>query len=146
VWNRKSCVASIRATRPPQRCPASGLGLDEAWHTAVASIVEEHNARADPRAEEEGIGPAQRFAIDLLRDPTVALPQGASEAEEALSVGRSSTVRQALSQIRSMVVEGTISRNEAAQSVVEVVEAFGLQPVERPPVLEPITEEDVGVV
>jgi hypothetical protein len=126
--------------------PASGLELDEAWHTAVASIVEEHNARADPRAEEEGIGPAQRFAIDLLRDPAVALPQGASEAEEALSVGRSSTVRQSLSQIRSMVVEGTISRNEAAQRVVDVVEAFGLQAVERPPVLEPITEEDVGVV
>jgi hypothetical protein len=126
--------------------PASGLDLDEAWHSVVASIVDEHNARADPRREEQRIGPAQRFAIDLLRDPAVALPQGAGETEEALLVGRSSTVRQALSEIRSMVVEGTISRNEAAQRVVDVLEAFGLQPVERPPVLEAITEEDVGVV
>ena len=49
--------------------------------------------RADPRLEEERIGPAQRFASDLLRDPSVNLPVGASEAEEALSAGRSSTVR-----------------------------------------------------
>ena len=125
---------------------SSGINLEDAWQLAVASIVAEHNSRTDPRAEEERIGPAQRFAIDLLRDPAVTLPSGASEAEEALSAGRSSTVRQALSQIRSMVVEGTISRNEAAQQIVGVVDAFGLQTVEEPPPLEPITEEDVGVV
>jgi superfamily II DNA or RNA helicase len=125
---------------------SSGINLEDAWQRAVASIVAEHNGRADPRAEEERIGPAQRFAIDLLRDPSVALPRGAAEAEEALSVGRSSTVRQALSQIRSMVVEGTMSRNEAAQQIVGVVDTFGLQAVEGPPPLEPITEDDVGVV
>ena len=125
---------------------SSGINLEDAWQRTVASIVAEHNGRADPRAEEERIGPAQRFAIDLLRDPAVALPSGAAEAEEALSAGRSSTVRQALSQIRSMVVDGTISRNEAAQQIVGVVDAFGLQTVEEPPPLEPITEDDVGVV
>lgn len=31
------------------------------------------------------LGPAQRFAIDLLRDPSVTLPAGAAAAEEALS-------------------------------------------------------------
>ncbi|MGH2703705.1 MAG: hypothetical protein ACRDJ4_01000 [Actinomycetota bacterium] len=88
----------------------------------------------------------QRFAIDLLRDPAVTLPAGAAAAEEALSVGRSSAVRQALSEIRTMVADGRISRNEAAERIVKVVEEFGLQTVEPPPPLEPITEEDVGVV
>lgn len=125
---------------------SSTINLEDAWQLAVASIITEHNSRTDPRAEEERIGPAQRFAIDLLRDPAVALPPGASEAEEAMSAGRSSTVRQALSQIRSMVVDGTISRNEAAQQIVGVVDGFGLQAVEEAPPLEPITEADVGVV
>jgi superfamily II DNA or RNA helicase len=125
---------------------SSVVNLEDAWQRAVTSIVEEHNDRADPRAEEDRIGPAQRFAIDLLRDPAVALPSGAAEAEEALSAGRSSTVRQALSQIRSSVAEGTLSRNEAAKQIVGVVDAFGLQTVEEPPPLEPITEDDVGVV
>lgn len=122
------------------------IELESAWRTAVESIVEEHNQRADPRAREEGIGPAQRFAIDLLRDPSVTLPEGASEAEEALSVGRSSTVRQALTEIKSLVAEGSISRNEAAQRIVDAVQSFGLQPIPPPPPLEPITEDDVGVV
>lgn len=125
---------------------ALSIHLESAWRRAVGSIVEEHNRRADPRAQEEGIGPAQRFAIDLLRDPSVTLPQGASEAEEALSVGRSSTVRQALTEIKSLVADGTISRNEAAQRVVDAVRSFGLQPVPPPAPLEPITEDDVGVV
>ncbi len=126
--------------------PVPEVDLERAWHTAVSSIVAEHNGRADPRADEERIGPAQRFAIDLLRDPAVALPPGAAGAEQALSVGRSSSVRQALSEIRSLAAEGTISRNEAARRVVGVVEAFGLQAVEPPPPLEPITEDEVGVV
>ncbi|MEX0789800.1 MAG: hypothetical protein WD178_03400 [Actinomycetota bacterium] len=125
---------------------ALSIDLESAWRRAVGSIVEKHNRRADPRAQEEGIGPAQRFAIDLLRDPSVTLPQGASEAEEALSVGRSSTVRQALTEIKSVVIDGTISRNEAAQRVVDAVRSFGLQPVPPPAPLEPITEDDVGVV
>jgi superfamily II DNA or RNA helicase len=120
--------------------------LESAWRSAATSIVTEHNRRADPRADEERIGPAQRFAIDLLRDPTVVLPSGAADAEEALSVGRSSTVRKALSDIRSSVADGTISRNEAAAQVVAIVESFGLQPVEHPEPMTEITEEDLGVV
>lgn len=125
---------------------APGFNLEEAWGKAVNSIIQEHNSRADPRVEEERVGPIQRFAIDLLRDPSVTLPPGASEAEEALSVGRSSAVRQALAEIRTLVVDGTISRNEAADQIVRVVDTFGLQPVEPPPPFEPITEKDVGVV
>jgi hypothetical protein len=125
---------------------ALGTTLETAWAAAAASIIDEHNRRADPRADEERIGPAQRFALDLLRDPTVLLPSGAAEAEEALSVERSATVRQALSEVRSLVAEGTIFRDEAARRIVEVVAGFGLQAVEPPPPLEPIDESDIGVV
>lgn len=131
---------------PGVELPTSEVNLEAAWQGAVTTIVAEHNRRADPRADEERIGPAQRFALDLLRDPTVLLPEGAAEAEEALSVERSSTVRHALTQVRSRVVEGTISRDDAARQIVGVVESFGLQPVEPPPLLDPITEDDVGVV
>ena len=84
----------------------------------------------------------------MPRSPTRS-NQGQAEngaAEEALSVGRSSTVRKALSDVRSSVVDGTISRNEAAEQVVAMVESFGLQPVEQVEPLTEITEEDLGVV
>jgi len=116
------------------------------WQAAVESIVTEHNRRADPRADAEHIGPAQRFALELLRDRTVLLPPGAADAEEAVTVERSSTVRHGLTVVRGAVVEGTISRDDAARQIVDVVASFGLQPVEAPPPLDPITEEDVGVV
>jgi superfamily II DNA or RNA helicase len=131
---------------PATQLPVPGLDLEAAWRSAGASIIEEHNARTDPRADEERIGPAQRFALDLLRDPTVLLPPGGAEAEQALSVERSSTVRQALTTIRTQVVDGAISRDDAARRIVETVEGFGLQPVEPPPLLDPVTESDVGVV
>jgi hypothetical protein len=131
---------------PGVELPVPGVDLEAAWHAAVLGIVAEHNRRADPRADEERIGPAQRFALDLLRDPAVMLPTGAAEAEETLTVERSSTVRHALTEIRGHVVQGTISRDDAARQIVEVVESFGLQPVEPPPLLDPITEDDVGVV
>ena len=63
---------------------AGEIDLERAWAIALDSIVEEHNRRADPRAEEERIGPIQRFALDLLRDPAVPLPSGAADAEAAL--------------------------------------------------------------
>jgi superfamily II DNA or RNA helicase len=137
----------------PGRAPSTdpdpallGLDLEAAWQAAASSIVADHNRRADPRADAERIGPAQRFAVDLLRDPTVMLPPGASEAESALSVERGSNVRQALNELRASVTEGEISRDDAARRVVEIVESFGLQPVEPGPALEPIDEADIGVV
>ncbi len=124
----------------------AGIDLEGSWQAAVETIVAEHNRRADPRADAERIGPAQRFALDLLRDPTVLLPPGAADAEEALTVERSSTVRHALTDIRAAVVEGSMSRDDAARQIVDVVASFGLQPVEPPPPLDPITEDEVGVV
>jgi hypothetical protein len=66
------------------------VDLEVAWSLAAASIVEAHNRLADPRAADEAIGPAQRWALGVLRDPTVVLPSGAEEAGESLSVERSS--------------------------------------------------------
>ena len=131
---------------PAAALPDPKVDLESAWQAAVGTVIDEHNRRADPRFQEERIGPTQRFALELLRDPSVLLPPGAAEAEEALSVERSSAVRHALGTIRASVLEGTVSREDAARRIVEVVESFGLQPVEPPPLLEPIEESDIGVV
>ena len=133
----------------PGTAPAADpleIDIEGAWGTAATSIVDTHNRLADPRSETERLGPAQRFALDLLRDPGVALPVGATRAEEALSVERSSTVRQALAVVREELAKGSISRNEAARRIVEVVDAFGLHAVPPPPPLEPIVKADIGVV
>jgi len=55
---------------------ASRVELEPAWARACAHIVDEHNLRADPRTVRESIGPAQRFALELLRDPAVPFPRG----------------------------------------------------------------------
>lgn len=122
------------------------VDLEGAWAAAAASIVGEHNRRADPRAAQDAIGPAQRFALELLRDPTVILPEGAERAAEALSVERSSAVRRALNEIAAETREERISRNDAARRIVELVERLGLQPVELDDVPPTITEDDLGVV
>jgi hypothetical protein len=135
----------------PGREPAADLSespieLETAWRSAILSIVEEHNRRADPHTDEQRLGPVQRFALEVLRDPAVALPQGATEAELSLSVERSTTVRHALGEIRNAVSEGSISRDQAAERVVGVVRSFGLQPIDPPEPVPVITEDDVGVV
>jgi hypothetical protein len=125
---------------------AVGIELEQAWRLAAETIVSEHNRLADPRIESEHLGPAQRWALELLRDPSVPLPEGAARADEALSVERSSTVRQALSAIRTAVDAGVITRNEAAVRILRVVDDYGLRSVPPAPPLEPITIEDIGVV
>ncbi|MCH7709024.1 MAG: hypothetical protein IH884_11090, partial [Myxococcales bacterium] len=115
-------------------------------YRALESIVEEHNRLADPALSEESVGPIQRWALGVLRDPTVPLPEGAVNAEAALRVDRSGAVRQALGKIQRGTEGGSLTRAEAAVEIVDVVESFGLRPVEPPTPLDPITEEDVGVV
>ncbi len=122
------------------------VDLEAAWRRAREDIVAEHNRRADPRTAQEAIGPAQRFALELLRDPAVVLPEGAERAEAALRVERSSAVRRALNEIWAVAREERISRNEAAAQVIRLVERLGLQPVELEDLPEPITEDDLGVV
>jgi hypothetical protein len=122
------------------------VDLEAAWQSAAAEVVEEHNRRADVREEQEAIGPRQRWALDVLRDPGVAYAPGADEAEEALSVGRSSAVRRALGATETRVHAGDLTIDEAAVAIVGVVEQFGLQAVEEPPLPQRITVDDLGVV
>lgn len=93
-------------------------------------------------------GRCQRWALELLRDPTVALPSldRAERAIAALSVGRSSAVRRALGQVYEELEAGEVSRNDAAAGVLDVIDAFGLRRVETLPPVEKITVDDLGVV
>ena len=125
---------------------AAGIDLEAAWRRAAADIVVQHNRRADPRRAQEAIGPAQRFALSLLRDTRVILPEGADRAADALTVERSSGVRRALNGLRADLAEERINRNEAAAEVVRMVDALGLQPVPADELPEEIGEEDLGVV
>lgn len=126
-----------------------GIDLDAAWEMAAASIVAEHNERADVRARQEQIGPRQRWALDLLRDPGVAAPVGADKldtADAALSVERSSAVRRALREVQDRLDSSEISRDTAAAEIVQLVDDFGLRPVDPPPLPEKIDPDDLGVV
>ena len=122
------------------------IDLEAAWQTAVASIVEEHNERAASARDPAPVGPIQRWALDVLRDPAALLPEGAESAYEALSVDRSRTVRTALGAIRRTLQDELISLTEAASRIVEVAHSFGLRKIDPPEPLTEITDEDVGVV
>jgi hypothetical protein len=143
-----SDLEMLRRIDPEGGEPADveGVDLEAAWAAAAASIVEEHNRRSDPRAAQDAIGPAQRFALELMRDPTVILPEGAERAAEALSVERSTAVRRELNGIAAEAREERISRNEAARRIVELVDRLGLQPVQVDDVPAEITDDDLGVV
>lgn len=128
----------------------SNVQLDEAWRIAAKSIVEAHNERAGARAEQQSVGPLQRFARDLLQDPAVQLADGSGVelAYEALAIERSSSVRRSIGEIKERLDDGEHSRSTAAAEIVELVKRFGLRPDDDsgPSVAEPITEDDVGVV
>ena len=144
----KTDLEVLRRIDPQGGEPAEleGVDLEAAWESAAADIVAAHNERTDLRAVQEQIGPKQRWALEVLRDPAVALPAGADLADEALSVERSSAVRRAIGEIQDRVLAAEISRDEAAQEIVRVVNDFGLQPVESQALPEKITAEQLGVV
>lgn len=121
------------------------VDLEAAWEKAVASIVEEHNAELRAGAS-ESVGPLQQWALEVLADPTVALPPGAEDAYDALQVGRSQPVRRALGEVKRRADSGGITRSGAAKGIVDIVRLFGLRKVILPEEGEPITAEDVGVV
>lgn len=123
-----------------------GLDLEAAWERASRDIVAAHNERTDLRGAQEAIGPKQRWALDVLRDPGVALPAGADLASDALGVERSSAVGNALSDVLKRAENGALTPDQAAAEIVGVVEEFGLRPIDPPPLPEKIGVEDLGVV
>ncbi len=122
------------------------IDLETTWQAAVTSIVEEHNERAASAGDPVPVGPIQRWALEVLRDPAALLPEGAERAYEALSVDRSRTVRSALGAIRRDLASEVISPTVAAARIVEVVHSYGLREVAPPEPLAEITEDDVGVI
>ena len=134
--------------------PRDAPGLDEpsddlepAWRVAAASIVAEHNELAEADDTGDSIGPLQAWALnEILGDPEVALPDGAEAAADALAVGRGSIVRRTLGQLRRRVTARELSKTQAATEIVALVQSEGLQPVDPPARLAPITEADIGVV
>ena len=121
------------------------IDLEVAWQKAVGSIVEEHNEEVSGGGS-ESLGGLQRWALEILADPMIAVPPGGSEAYEALGVGRSQPVRRALGEVKRLLADEKISRTGAARKIVDIVKAFGLRKVEAAPEREEITAEDVGVV
>ena len=59
--------------------------------------------------------PIQRWALELLRNPVVLLPEGAEMAYEALSVDLSRTVRSSLGAIRRDLANDLITPTAAAR-------------------------------
>jgi superfamily II DNA or RNA helicase len=141
----------LRVIDPTGAEPAEsldGVDLEAAWQIAAESIVRAHNMKSDLRREQERVGPRQRWALNLLRNPAVALPDmaRAERAMAALSVERGTTIRRAIGEIMESQRAGEITLNEAAAALLDLVDAFGLQPVSTLPPVEPISEQDLGVV
>ena len=127
----RSCAGSTptEASRPTRSKASTSKRRGQ---RAAASIVDEHNRRADPRAAQERDRPAQRCALDLLRDPGVAFPPAPRTPRKRYPSSRSSAVRRALGAIETSVHAGDLTIDEAAVAIVGVVEQFGLQAVEPP--------------
>ena len=64
----------------------------------------------------ESLGPIQRWALELLADPTIAVPPGGAEAYEALGVGRSQPVRRALGDVKRELDDEKITRGGAREA------------------------------
>ncbi len=121
------------------------IDLETAWEKAVKSIVHEHNdevARGDSRS----VGPIQKWALELLADPTVAVPHGGKDTYETLQVGRGQPVRRALGEVKRLLEAGEVTRSGAAVRIVEIVRLFGLRKVRRPKTREAISDDVVDVV
>lgn len=125
------------------------LDIEAAWEKAAAEIVAEHNSRLDFRAaDSERIGPRQRWALDMLRDPTVnySSESRAENAVAALSVARSTSFRRGLTEIELRTDSGETTRDEAADQIIELVEEFGYRAVPALARPERISADDLGVV
>ena len=153
VETSDSTVASAPATILRRIDPGNAPNVDQppmdleaAWQTAASSILEEHNRRASASGDPAPVGPIQRWALEVLRNPLALVPRDAEAAYLALSTDRNQPVRSALGAIRRDLKKDQISLTSAAARVVEVVRSYGLRQVEPPEPLAPITEDDITVV
>ena len=82
----------------------------------------------------------------MLRAPDAPAGDQYDQGDEALSVGRNNLVRRELSALRREYEGKGMSAADCARRIIEVVERFGLQPVQPPQAPQPITQNDLGVV
>ena len=128
-------------------CPIpDGLDLEHLFAVAAADTCASHNALLDPEARFAALPASQRWALDVLRSPDAPAGEEYDQADEALSAGRNNLVRRELSELRRELEGSGMSVGDCARRIIEIVERFGLRPVDAPPVPQPITEEDLGVV
>ena len=123
-----------------------GLDLERLFAVAAADICTAHNALLDPETRLASLPASQRWALDVLRSPDAPAGDEYDEGDQALSVGRNNLVRRELSELRREYEDGGMSVTDCARRITEVVERFGLRPVEAPQAPEPIGEDDLGVV
>ena len=122
------------------------VDLEHLFQVAAEDICEVHNASLTPEARFAALPASQRWALDVLRSPEVPLEERYDTADMALSTRRNSLVQRALSALRREYTQGGMSAPDCAVRIVEVVNRFGLRPVEAPALSEPIGEDDLGVV
>ncbi|MYG92581.1 MAG: hypothetical protein F4196_06840 [Acidimicrobiia bacterium] len=122
------------------------VDLEAAWQTASASIMEEHNQQAASAGDPVPVGPIQRWALEVLRNPLAPVPKDAEDAYLALSIDRNQPVRSALGAIRRDHESDLISLTEAAIRILEVVRSYGLRPIEPAAPLTAITQDEIAVV
>ena len=136
----------IDPQQQPGRAVPDGLDLEELFRVVSADICAVHNALLDPKARLASLPASQRWALQVLRLPDAPSGKDYDEADTALSVGRNNLVRRELSGLRREYEGGGMSVTDCARRIVRVVAGFGLRPVQTPKPLDPITEDDLGVV
>jgi superfamily II DNA or RNA helicase len=134
------------ADEPREELPDS-VDLDALWQIAVEDICAEHNAALDPAARERRLPASQRWALDLLRDPSLPDRPEFSEADGALLVPRDAAVLRSLADIRRRLQAEELTPLQAAEGIATVVQEFGLRPAKvAEAVGRPLTPGDIGVV
>jgi hypothetical protein len=129
------------------RADVPDLDLDGLWSAAVRDICDEHNAALDPAAREQRLPASQRWALGLLRDPSLPERPELGQADAALLAPRDAVVLRALSAARRQLDGGEITPLQAVDAVLTVIAEFGLRPVSREhEIAQPLTPDDVGVV
>ena len=126
----------------------SDFDLEDAWQRAVKDICATHNQELDPAARAVRLPASQRWALNLLRDPSLPERSEFAQADEALSVPRDQAVQRALSAIRREAQGDERKPLDAAEEIARIVlEVFGLRPA-RPSKGDPyeLTSDDVGVI
>ncbi len=123
------------------------IDLEGLWEIAATDICEAHATGLDPKRLEEALPPVQRWALKILRDPSLPREEEFTYADECLGVGRNQLVRRRLSEVRKALQDGSLTVKQAAEETAKVVKELGLRPAKKLKVpRHPLSRVDLGVV